>query len=152
MTPSEAGRACRRLGRSRPEGDRRTSADKMERSAANGAPGCPDGAGGNGGGPGQKAPQRRRPGAARRGRAQPGGPPPAGPSPASGRSLRPPQPCGPGSGRGAAACPGPERGGGALWRRAEHRLRRGATRNRNPGRTAQPASASGLRTRWWEGL
>ena len=108
-----------------PEGDRRrTGAKRMERGAANGAPGGPDGAGGNGGGPGQRASRRRRPGTARRGRAEPGGRRPGGPSPASGRSLRPPQPCGPGSSRAAAAGPGPECGGGALRLRAEDRLQR----------------------------
>lgn len=65
MTPSEVGRACRSLRRGRPEGDRRTSADKMKRGAGNRAPGGPDGAGGNreaapdrgplsGGGPGRQ--------------------------------------------------------------------------------------------------
>lgn len=109
-----------------PEGDRRrTGAKRMERGAANGAPGGPDGAGGNGGGPGQRASRRRRPGTARRGRAEPGGRRPGGPSPASGRSLRPPQPCGPGSSQTAGAGPGPECGGGALRRRAEDRLQRG---------------------------
>lgn len=59
-------------------------------------------------------------------------------SPAFDRSLRPPQPCGPGSGQEATADPSPERVGGALKRRAKRRLRREPTRNRNIGRTAQP--------------
>lgn len=49
----------------------------------------------------------------RRGRAKPGGRRPAGASPASGRSQRPPQPCGPGSRPAAATCLGPELRGGA---------------------------------------
>lgn len=113
MTPSEAGLARRRPGPaglkvlSREQAPRKWYAsEQTARLAALGA-------GGTRIGPGRKAPRRRRPGAVRRGRAKPRGRRPAGASPASGRSQRPPQPCGPGSGPTAATCLGPELGGGA---------------------------------------
>lgn len=52
---------------------------------------------------------------------------PAVASPASGRSQRPPQPCGPGSGPAAADYPGPESGGRELT---------AAATERHPGRSA----------------